>query len=104
LAAVGLGLALAVTAPAVVLCGFALMGLGLAAVFPLALLAAGGGSGHEAGPALAAVSTVGYAGFLAGPPLIGLLADVTSLRAALVPVAVLCAVAGVLSRAVGRGS
>ena len=102
-AALGLGLALAIAAPAAAICGFALMGLGLSAVFPLTLRAAGA---HDAaaGPALAAVSTVGYAGFLAGPPLIGLLAGATSLRAALVPVAALCVLAAGLATAVGRTS
>lgn len=100
LAALGLGLALAVPAPAVAIAGFALMGLGLSAVFPLTLRAAGA-HGAVGGPALAAVSTVGYAGFLAGPPLIGLLAGATSLRAALVPVAALCVLAAALAAAVG---
>jgi hypothetical protein len=96
LAAAGLGLALAVAEPAAAIPGFALMGLGLSAVFPLTLRAA------ASGPALAAISTVGYAGFLAGPPLIGLLADATSLRAALAPVAALCVLAAALAAAVGR--
>lgn len=79
LAAGGLGLALALAEPGPAIAGFALMGVGLSAVFPLALRAAGG----EGSADLAAVSTVGYAGFLAGPPLIGLLAEASSLRAAL---------------------
>ncbi len=96
LAAVGLGLGLAVPTPAVAIIGFAVMGLGLAAVFPLALRAAGAAE-ETPGPELAAVSTFGYAGFLTGPPLIGLLADATSLRAALVPVCLLCLIAAVLA-------
>ncbi|MEA2479306.1 MAG: hypothetical protein QOJ07_1228, partial [Thermoleophilaceae bacterium] len=35
------------------------------------------------GPAIAAASTVGYTGFLAGPPLIGALAELTSQPVAL---------------------
>jgi len=49
------------------------------------------------GPALAAVSTVGYAGFLTGPPVIGALADAGSLRSALLLVPSLCLVAAALS-------
>jgi hypothetical protein len=43
---------------------------------------------------------VGYVGFLAGPPVIGSLADASSLRAALSLVAVLCLVAAVAARRV----
>jgi MFS family permease len=95
----GLGLALARPVPGVAILGFAVLGIGLSVVFPLTLRAAGVHSA-AAGPALAAVSTVGYAGFLAGPPLIGVLADATGLREALVLVSALCVVAAL---AVGRG-
>jgi hypothetical protein len=76
--------------------GLAVMGLGLSALFPLTLQA----TGRQAapGPALAAVSTLGYAGFLTGPPTIGLLAEATSLRAALLPVCALCLLAALLTR------
>jgi MFS family permease len=76
--------------------GLAVMGLGLSALFPLTLHATR--SQPAAGPALAAVSTLGYTGFLAGPPTIGLLAETTSLRAALGLVCALCLVAAALTR------
>jgi MFS family permease len=85
--------------PAAAIAGFAVMGPGLSVVFSLALRAAGT-HGDAGGAALAAVSTVGYLGFLAGPPLIGSLADASSLRAALSLVAALCLVAAVASRRV----
>jgi hypothetical protein len=47
--------------------------------------------GVQAGVALAAVTTLGYLGFLAGPPLIGLAAEVTSLPLALGLVSLSCA-------------
>jgi hypothetical protein len=97
IAALGLGLALALPTPAPAIAGFAVMGAGLSVVFPLTLRAAGI-HGDAAAPALAAVSTVGYAGFLAGPPLIGVLAEVSSLQAALALVCALCLVAAVASR------
>ena len=81
-AAAGLAIALVTQVPAGGIAGFAVMGLGLAAVFPLSLRAAGEDP-ELAGPALAAVSTVGYTGFLAGPPAIGLLAEVLGLAGAL---------------------
>jgi hypothetical protein len=92
-----MGAALAASEPAPAIGGFALMGLGLSVVFPLALRAAGM-QGEGAGPDLAAVSTVGYVGFLAGPPLIGALADASSLRAALSLVVGLCLVAALSAR------
>jgi fucose permease len=101
LAAGGLALGLALATPAGGIAGFALMGLGLSVVFPLALRTAGR-AGAPAGPALAAVSTVGYTGFLAGPPLIGLVGEVVGLREALALVCLACAVVALLARQIGR--
>lgn len=102
LAAAGLAIGLALGTPAAGLAGFAIMGIGLSVVFPLALRAAeedgGGGTG------LAAVSTVGYAGFLAGPPVIGLLASASDLGIALSLAAALCAVAALLAAHVAPGA
>jgi MFS family permease len=98
-ATAGIGLALAVPEPGAAIAGFMVMGAGLSVMFPLALRAAGM-QGDGGGAALAAVSTVGYVGFLAGPPVIGSLADASSLRAALSLVAVLCLVAAVAARRV----
>ena len=96
LAALGLALALSFPEPVVAIAGFAVMGAGLSVVFPLSLRAAG--MHGEGGPDLAAVSTVGYMGFLAGPPLIGWLADASSLRTALALVCGLCLVAALSAR------
>ncbi|MDQ3304219.1 MAG: MFS transporter, partial [Actinomycetota bacterium] len=52
-------------------------------VFPAALSAAGRTEGIAAGPALAAVSTAGYTGFLIGPPTIGFVAELVGLGGAL---------------------
>ncbi|MBO0884520.1 MAG: MFS transporter [Mycobacterium sp.] len=62
--------------------GFAVLGIGLAVVFPTVISVI---SRREARPAVAvsATSTVGYLGFLAGPPAIGYLADATTLPNAL---------------------
>jgi predicted MFS family arabinose efflux permease len=57
--------------PAVV--GFALCGLGIANAVPLLFSAAG--RLDPPGPSLAATFTVGYTGFIVGPPVIGFLAD-----------------------------
>jgi len=82
-AAVGLGVALAVGDPVFALVGFACAGAGFSVVFPLALSAAGQTDNVATGPALAAVSTAAYTGFLAGPPTIGFVAEVAGLGTAL---------------------
>ena len=63
--------------------GFALVGAGVACVFPVVLSAAARTPGVAGGTAIAGVATMGYTGFLAGPPLIGSLAEVFSLGTAL---------------------
>ncbi len=83
LSASGLALALGFSHPAVVILGFALAGAGLATVVPMVYSAAGRSKTMHAGMAIAAVSTVSYAGFLIGPPIIGWGADLTSLRLSL---------------------
>jgi fucose permease len=81
LAAAGLGIALLLNQPAVMLLGFAAVGLGLSVIYPLVFSAAGNHPTVSAGRAVAGVATVGYGGFLAGPPILGWLAELTSLRA-----------------------
>jgi hypothetical protein len=86
--------------PAVV--GFALCGLGIANAVPLLFSAAG--RLDPPGPSLAATFTVGYTGFIVGPPVIGFLADHIGLpeTLALLVVSAL-AVAGLGGRAVHTG-
>jgi len=62
--------------------GAVLWGLGLSTVFPAGMSAAGDGSPRPP-DAIAAVSTVGYAGFLLGPPAIGVIAEHSSLSVGL---------------------
>ena len=89
LAALGLALALAVQVPAVAIVGFGMMGLGLAAVVPTLFRAAGSQPGIPAAVGIAAVSTMGYAGGLIGPPVIGTVAGVATLRGSLVIILVM---------------
>jgi predicted MFS family arabinose efflux permease len=95
-AALGLETALVTGGPAGAILGFAVMGIGLAPVFPLALRAAGYDAARAA-PAVAAVSTLGYAGFLVGPPTIGALAELIGLPGALACVGGLLALAAALA-------
>jgi MFS family permease len=92
LAAVGFTIALAIGTPAAAIVGFAALGLGLSGTVPTLFRSAGEEPGVPTGPALAAVSFLGYLGFLVGPPVIGGLAELSSLRLA----AELMAVAAVL--------
>jgi Major Facilitator Superfamily len=96
LAAAGLGGGLLVGGAAGAILGFAVMGAGLAALFPLAVRAAGYDPAIS-GPAVAAVSSVGYAGFLTGPPAIGGLAELLGLGGALGCVCVLLVAAAALA-------
>lgn len=82
-AATGLLLAILWPQTVPVLIGFAAVGAGLSIVIPLAFSAAGKVPNLPAGVGIAAVATIGYAGFLAGPPAIGLLAEATSLQMAM---------------------
>ena len=99
LAAAGLGIALLLERPAVLLLGFAAVGLGLSVIYPLVFSAAGNHPAVSAGRAVASVATVGYGGFLTGPPVLGWLAELTSLRTMLGLVVLLAAATAVLAEA-----
>ncbi|MFD9075881.1 hypothetical protein ACFVZ2_38710, partial [Streptomyces lasiicapitis] len=83
------------------LVGFAITGLGLANIFPVAVERAGALAGPSG---VATASTLGYGGMLLGPPAIGFMADWFSLPVALTSVAVLAAVAAGIGAATGRVS
>src|SRR5262249_56720011 len=82
IAAVGLAAALASGRPVPGILGCGLVGLGIANVIPILFSAAGRVPGVQPGTALAAVATTGYCGLLAGPPLIGLAAEIGGVPAA----------------------
>ncbi len=83
------------------LIGFALAGLGVANAFPTAMARVG----VLAGPnGVATASTLGYAGFLLGPPTIGFLATAMSLSVALTTVSLLALIAVALARAASTAS
>jgi MFS family permease len=96
-AALALAAGLAAADAATTIAAFAIAGLGVACVFPVVLSAAGRADPGRSGPAVAFVSTIGYTGFLAGPPVIGFLADRTTLAWGLGVVALLAAVAAALA-------
>jgi hypothetical protein len=87
-AAVTMPIALATDVPWLVIGGFFTVAISLSVLFPVAVSLAGEHGGAGTGQTASAVITVGYAGFLAGPVLIGGIASLASLRIALLVVAV----------------
>lgn len=100
LASAGMAVTVASDRPAAAAAGLLLVGFALAPVVPTALSLAGRSAPGRSGTAVSLVTTVGYSAFVAGPPLVGLLAELTSLRAALVPVVVSTAAIALLARGV----
>lgn len=98
LAAAGMGLALAFPSVGTALAGFALAGLGTATLVPAAMHTADELPGLPPGAGLTIVSWVLRVGFLASPPLVGLVADHSSLRVGLLSVVI----AGVGTLLLGR--
>ncbi|MGV9320043.1 MFS transporter [Streptomyces sp. NPDC003660] len=89
--------------PAAAVCGFAALGTGLSIVMPAVFSMAGRMGGPTTGPAITVVSTIAGTGFLAGPPLIGFLAQITGLPTALGMVSVLALGAAALLRLAASG-
>jgi MFS family permease len=103
LVAVGMGGALAVPSVGTTLAGFALAGLGVATLIPAAMLTADELPGLADGTGLTVVSWLLRGGFLVSPPVVGLVADFTSLRVGLLSVVFAGVVTVVLARVmVGR--
>lgn len=94
------GLLLSVAFPVlpVAIAGFLLVGLGVSSIVPLVYASAGRHSRLSPGMALAAVSGIGFLGFLAGPPVIGLLAGAFSLRVSFLFVACMGTLVFLLAR------
>jgi MFS family permease len=98
LAATGLLIAMLLPGTATAIAGFAFVGLGLAALVPAVFSAAGQTPGVPASVSIATVSTIGYFGFLCGPPLIGVASQAVTLRWAIGLVFLAACVAVALSR------
>ena len=103
LAGVALAVMLLAGSVPVALAGFFLVGVGVANGVPMVFSAAGHAPGKESGPNIAAVSSMGSIGFLAGPPFFGFLADATSLPLALGTLCIGLAGVVLAANAVGRG-
>ena len=88
LTAVSMALVLWSAIPGVAFVGFALVGVGIAQVAPILYNAASRVPGQSPAAAIAAVTSIGYGGFLFWPPVVGSLAQHFSLVAALMVVSV----------------
>ena len=98
-----LGRAQSSPVPALAVAGFGVVGLGMSNLVPIFFGAAGRIPGQSAGTGIAAVATMGYAGFLSGPPLIGLVAEATNLTIALGLIVLACVLVGVGATAAAPG-
>jgi MFS family permease len=87
--------------PVLSIVGYALIGAGLAPVVPILFNAATRVPGTSRAAAIAAVSSIGYSGFMIGPPLIGGIAQSVSLTAAMFVVVVAAGLLAVGARKVG---
>jgi len=91
MALTGLCAALLFPSPYIAIVGFFLVGLGLSSIVPIAYSIGGNERNLPPGVGLAMVTTVGYSGFLLGPPVIGFIADWQNLRVSLGVIALLLA-------------
>jgi MFS family permease len=89
LAGLGCTLAALAPSPAFGLLGFAIGGIGVSLNAPIVFGFAA--RRPDAGTAVATVTTIGYLGLLVGPPLVGIVAQLTSLRVSFVVLAVIAA-------------
>jgi MFS family permease len=104
IAAAGLSFALLVHSPYWALAGFAAAGAGFSSIIPLVFAAGGRIPQVSEGAGVATVSGLGYLGFLVGPPAIGFLSELTSLRVGLFLLVLLSATAAGLVSLVVRSA
>jgi len=78
--AIGSNLIAIATKIPIAITGFMICGFGVSCIMPFVFSNAGKNSTMKTGSAIVAVSTIGYLGFLTGPPLIGYLSSMIGLR------------------------
>lgn len=100
-ATIGLGSGLLFATPLSVIIGFAVLGAGLANIIPV-IFTASAEQGATPAEGISGTATLGYLGILAGPPLIGGIAELTNLTIGLSIVVVLLGVVTASSSALGQ--
>lgn len=83
--------------------GFVLVGIGVSSVVPVCYGMVKGSRSMSAGRAINAVSTIGFFGFVAGPPLMGYISEWIGLRFAFALVACIGLATGLLASKLKRG-
>jgi len=101
-AAVGMSLAVWLPWPAIALLAFLLVGFGLSNTVPMLFNAAGNQQDMPANLAISAMTTLGYAGILSGPALIGFISQWISLSGAFLVIALLLLAVAASARKVAR--
>lgn len=98
------GLLLAVLQPSLVpaTIGFLLVGFGTSSIVPICYSLAGKSKTMRPGSAIASVSTIGFLGFLMVPPLIGFIAQASSLRHSFAFIAAIGLMTSILAPLVGK--
>ncbi|MFL6446450.1 MAG: MFS transporter [Bryobacteraceae bacterium] len=96
-AAAGLVSALAAPSPEWSMPGFAATGAGLSVIIPLVFGSGGRVPSVSPGPGIATVTGIGYVGFIVGPPSIGFVSQIVTLRYALGIVVACCLVGSLLA-------
>ncbi|MDX2285012.1 MAG: MFS transporter [Bacteroidia bacterium] len=98
LGAAGMLAAVLAATPGQAIAGFTLAGLGYSCVVPIVFRAAANTPGVPASRGIAAVTSIGFLGFMGGPPLLGLIGDQLGLRMALSLMVALALLAAALLR------
>lgn len=101
-AAAGMTLAVWLPWPEIALLAFLLVGFGLSNTVPMLFNAAGNQQDMPANLAISAMTTLGYAGILSGPALIGFISQWISLSGAFLVIALLLLVVAASARRVAR--
>jgi hypothetical protein len=100
IATAGMAIAVLSPDPLLAIIGYAVAGVGVANIIPIAFTLAGNVPGIAPAQSIARVTTMGYAGLFLGPPVIGFLAHATSLGPALMVSAALLLGIAVAARAI----
>ena len=98
--AIGFAIGVGVIHPLAVVLGFGMIGLGVSTIIPIVYTLAGKNRDRPPSVSLAAVTSIGFIGFLAGPPVIGYVAHAIGLRLALLLLVFMALIITVLSRKV----
>ncbi|MGZ5254097.1 MAG: MFS transporter [Flavitalea sp.] len=79
----GIAIGIGIVHPMAVIIGFAMIGMGVSTIIPIVYTLSGKNTATPPSVSLATVSSIGFSGFLIGPPLIGYIAHGIGLRMAL---------------------